>query len=346
MGEFVDADAPELPILARLAGHSFGFELFSAELFCSPYDHCLFCTRRIAEGSGGDFETKGYVTLTAIEALEAPLWLQWDWVCVACFGRYRDEAKWTVLDRGLDAAAFGAFRKNRDESRRRMEDEDVCDVDRYALQVTWTPEEFVWIARARGVALSESEASLWLWRNRRGIAGRMEAVAYAYICERMEREVRLDRGAGPNATTPGSVFLDLWNRCLELRDAGAQQGYVGKHLEDLCRANHLGYWRCSEPPPKPAGRCLFVGIAEWVRAEVVLLDRLSDRWKSRAAETPLIYVFGIAECQGLEEIKRIVPDVERRAVQSPLVAVWENGECRLTVGGYAALQWFERFLDG
>jgi len=150
VAELVDEDGPERVILARLAGRLFGLELFSAELFCSPYAHCRFCTRRIAEGSGGDFETKGYVTLSAIEAPEAPLWLQWDWVCVACFGRYRDEAKWTVLDRGLDAAAFGAFRKNRDESRRRMEDEDVCAVDRYALQVTWTPEEIVWIAAGAG----------------------------------------------------------------------------------------------------------------------------------------------------------------------------------------------------
>ncbi len=94
------------------------------------------------------------------------------------------------------------------------------------------------------------------------------------------------------------------------------------------------------------GRCLFVGIAVWVRAEVVLLDRLAVRRRTRAAERPLIYVFGIAECQQIEEFKRIVPDIERRLGQGPLVAVWENGECRLTVGGYAALQWFERFLDG
>ena len=77
-----------------------------------------------------------------------------------------------------------------------------------------------------------------------------------------------------------------------------------------------------------------------------MLDRLAGRRRTRAAETALICVFGIAECQRIEEIKRIVPDIERRSAQSPLVAVWENGECRLTVGGYAALQWFERYLDG
>ncbi len=345
MAELVDEDGPERAILARLAGRLFGLELFSVELFCSPYVHCRFCTRRIAEGSGGDFETKGYVTLSAIEAPEAPLWLRWDWVCVACFGRYRDEAKWTVLDRGLDAAAFGAFRKNRDESRRRMEDEDVCVVDRYALQVTWTPEEIVWIAQARGVALSEAEASQWLWRNRRGIAGRMEAVAYAYICERMEREIRADRGAGPDAPTPGSVFLDLWNRSLELRDAAGSPRYVGDRLAERFRANQLEQWCCSKPPPRMAGRCLFVGIAEWVRAEVVLLDRLAACRKTRAAEAPLIYVYRLAECQRVEDIRQVVPDIERYGAQSPLVAVWDHGKCRLTVGGYAALQWLDRYLD-
>jgi len=161
----------------------------------------------------------------------------------------------------------------------------------------------------------------------------------------MEREIRADCLAGPDAPTPGSVFLDLWNRSLELRDAAGSPRYVGDRLAELFRANQLEQWCCSKPPPRMAGRCLFVGIAEWVRAEVVLLDRLAACRKTRAAEAPLIYIFGIAECPQIEEIKRIVPDIERRPGQSPLVAVWGHGRCRLTVGGYAALRWLDRYLD-
>jgi len=51
MADPVDEDGPDLAILAVLAGQAFGFELFSEELFCSPYTHCRLCTRRIAEGS-------------------------------------------------------------------------------------------------------------------------------------------------------------------------------------------------------------------------------------------------------------------------------------------------------
>ena len=346
MAEYTDEDGPERAMLARLAGRSFGLELYSEELFCSPYTHCLFCIRRIAEGSGGDFESKGYVTLSAIAAPEQPSWLQWDWACVSCFGRYRDVANWTVLDRGLDAPVFGAFRKQRYESRRRMEDEDGCGVSRYAAQVTWMPEDIIGIAQARGLAWDETEASEWLWRNRRGLTGRMEAVGYAYIRERLEREVRPDGGDGRVAPAPENAFLELWNRSLELRDAEASQRYVGDHLAELCLANQLAYWCCPEPQPKPAGRCLFVGIAEWVRDEVALLDRLAVRLKTRVAETPLIYVYRLAECQRFEEIREIVPDIENYPVQSPLVSVWQDGVYRHTIGGYQAMQWFQRYLYG
>ena len=49
---------------------------------------------------------------------------------------------------------------------------------------------------------------------------------------------KMERGIPePDATTSEGVFLDLWNRSLELRDVGAQQRYVGKHLEEVCLAN-------------------------------------------------------------------------------------------------------------
>ena len=39
MAELVAEDGPERAILGRLAGWSFGLELFCAEQFCSPYAH-------------------------------------------------------------------------------------------------------------------------------------------------------------------------------------------------------------------------------------------------------------------------------------------------------------------
>ncbi len=156
---------------------------------------------------------------------------------------------------------------------------------------------------------------------------------------------KLDREWRYQASTM-SGFLKLWERSRELTDAEDSQQYVRNQLEAVCGENHLQFWRCSDKAPKPVGRSLFVGVAEYVRADLELLDQLC-LWLDKATlPAQEVTIFCLTDCKDIASIERIIPEVRRLPAQNPLVALWLDGECLFAGGSQAAIRWLRENVGG
>lgn len=143
-----------------------------------------------------------------------------------------------------------------------------------------------------------------------------------------------------------SGFLKLWERSLELKVAEDSQRYVKNHLERVCAENHLKFWRCSDTAPKFVGRSLFVGVAEYDRADLEFLDRLCIWLGTTASTAEEVTVFCLTDCKKLDAIEQVIPDIAKFPAQNPLVALWFNDECLFAGGGRAAIRWLLENVGG
>jgi hypothetical protein len=183
-----DDSGPSQHWLQFFHGRSFNRVKYTEEEFRTPYDSCWFCTKRITPYPESDrMVDTGYVTLTSIDVPGHPEWLQWDWVCEECFGSFQEKANWTALEGAVDAETHRRFSEHVEETLRRREIEDPPPAGGYDLQATWTAQDVVWIAAARGLELEHDKASAMLWRYRRRLVAAMDSAAYDGIGKMLER---------------------------------------------------------------------------------------------------------------------------------------------------------------
>lgn len=139
-------------------------------------------------------------------------------------------------------------------------------------------------------------------------------------------------------------FTELWNKSLDFKDPEAQQRYVNAELPELCRQRSLGFHRCSDPAPHERGKQLIVGVAPYDKKDLELLDTLCDLIEATRLNSSSVMVFNLQDCQAIEDLEKLVPDGRRFPAQNPIVALWVDGKCVMTVGGFSARRWLDSAL--
>jgi hypothetical protein len=93
--------------------------------------------------------------------------------------------------------------------------------------------------------------------------------------------------------------------------------------------------RMADPRGRASERRVVVGVAEYVRDEVVALDMLLEALRMGRLGASL-EVFLLSQCASQNEIERLIPGVTP-VFQSPVVGVWEGGQIVTSGSGREAL---------
>jgi hypothetical protein len=134
-------------------------------------------------------------------------------------------------------------------------------------------------------------------------------------------------------------FLALLTESMQLASAALSQQFVRDHFSQACEGSGMRFWKCSAIAPDLSGRSLFLGIADYDRRDLELLDTLSAKVDELELEFGPVHVFLLADCERIEDIQGILPDIANYPAQNPLVSLWVRNACVFTAGGYAAARW-------
>lgn len=116
----------------------------------------------------------------------------------------------------------------------------------------------------------------------------------------------------------------------------AEQERASRQLPDVVKGSHLHWWTKKDAIPTQ-GKALLLVVAPYSQYDLALLDVLDaalarPRAPKRLLSVP-IYVANLQEYQTVEQLTEDIPTITQAPPQTPVAALWENGDLTKSAWG-------------
>jgi hypothetical protein len=116
----------------------------------------------------------------------------------------------------------------------------------------------------------------------------------------------------------------------------AEQERASRQLPDVVKRSHLHWWTNKAAIPTQ-GKALLLVVAPYSQYDLALLDVLDAAIARRRATKRLlsirVYVANLQQYETVEQLTEDIPDITQAPPQTPVAAVWEDGELTKSAWG-------------
>jgi hypothetical protein len=133
-------------------------------------------------------------------------------------------------------------------------------------------------------------------------------------------------------------LADLFQESIDMQ-AGAQQQYVLSELPERIRSLGVKLWKPGDAI-QSQGRRILVGVTEYVRGDLELLDAVLGVLGNSQLE-----IFILAECRSQADVELYVPGVTP-VINPPVIGIWEDGVLVKKASGREAKQILQHDICG